>query len=94
MNIKSRREDQDEIMKFEEYLLSQDFSKSSDKKAILNKILGNVNHYKKGVGIMKNSNRKFLIRVASITAICIISAFIMQTASAQEFAAKIIKLYP
>lgn len=91
MNIKSRREDQDEIMKFEEYLLSQDFSKYSDKKFILNKILKNVNQYKEGVGIMENSNRKFLIRVASITAICIISVFIMQTASAQEFAAKIIK---
>lgn len=85
---KSKDKEYNELLELGKILADEDFSENSDKKAVFNKTIKNIN---KGENIMKksNKNRRFATAVASLAAVCVMSVGLMQTSFAQELAEKI-----
>lgn len=89
----SNTQEYNELLELGKNLADQDFSKNSNKKAVLNKILEKEKLINERKGIMKNSNKtkKIAITAASFLTVCAISTYVIQPAYAHNIATKIIK---
>jgi hypothetical protein len=84
---KSKSEEYNELLELGKILADKDFSKSSDKEAVFNKTMKNIN---KGENIMRKSNKNGRLATA-VVAICIMSVGLMKTSFAQELIEKVKK---
>jgi hypothetical protein len=83
-----QQQEYNEILKLGKALSDKDFSKDSNKEAVFNKTLKNINQHK-GENVMKNSNkiRKITAAAASFVIVC---GVFSQTSFAKGFAEKVI----
>lgn len=80
-----------EILELGKILVGEDFSKNSNKEAVFNKVLKNINN-NKGDNNMKKLNKKsYIAKVASVAAVGIISVSLIKPAFAREVADKIVR---
>ncbi len=81
-----------ELLQFGRTLVDEDFSKNSNKKAVFNKVLKNIDGYEGG-NIMKKSNKFSRMGkvAASLAVVGVLSVSLAQTSFAQGVAEKIIK---
>lgn len=86
----SQAEECKELLELGKTLADKDFSKDSDKEAVFNKTLENLNKYRENNMIKKlNIIKGTGIAAASLVLVCIMGISIMQTSFAQDFAEKV-----
>ncbi|WP_027623793.1 DUF4367 domain-containing protein [Clostridium lundense] len=87
----SSSQEYNQILKLGKTLADKDFSKNSNKEAVFNKVLKNINE-NKGDNNMKKLNKKsYIAKVASVAAVGIISVSLIKPAFAREIADKVIR---
>lgn len=87
----SNTQEYNQILKLGKTLADEDFSKNSNKEAVFNKVLKNINE-NKGDNNMKKLNKKsYIAKVASVAAVSIISVSLIKPAFAREVADKVIR---
>ncbi|WP_315119175.1 DUF4367 domain-containing protein [uncultured Clostridium sp.] len=87
----SNSQEYNEILKLGKTLAEKDFSKDSNKEAVSNRVLKNMNE-NKGDNNMKKLNKKsYIAKIASVAAVGVISVSLIKPAFAREIADKIIK---
>lgn len=83
-----------ELLEFGKKLSAQNFSKDSNKEAVFNKTIENLNKNKGDIKMVKSKkSRKFNIKVASVAAGFIITASLSQTAFGQSVVSKIVETF-
>lgn len=81
-----------ELLQLGKSLAHKDFSKNSNKDKIFNKTLENINKYGGENNMKKSSKFKHpIVKVASLTLVCILGVSTMRTSFAQEIVDKIVK---
>lgn len=81
-----------ELLQLGKSLVNNDFSKNSNKDEIFNKTLENINEYGGKNNMKKSSRFKHpMVKVASLTLVCILGVSTMRTSFAQEIVDKIVK---
>ncbi|WP_291581949.1 DUF4367 domain-containing protein [Clostridium sp. UBA6640] len=90
-NSKSDFEEYNELLELGKILADKDFSKESNKEAVLKKLLENINQYKGENIIMRSKRNKLYKRLAGLGIACIVTITLSQTSFAQSFVEKIIK---
>ncbi|AFS79689.1 hypothetical protein Curi_c26960 [Gottschalkia acidurici 9a] len=87
-----KSEEYNELLELGKKLVDNDFSKDSNKEAVFNKALKNINEYK-GDNIMKSSrkSKRLTTIAASITLVCVVSVSLTQTSFGQDLMGKVIK---
>lgn len=81
-----------ELLELGKTLADKDFSKDSNKQAVFNKTIKNINQHK-GAGIVKKSKKTKSIvpKVASFALVCVLGVSVMQTSFAQGVVDKIVR---
>ena len=87
-----KSEEYNELLELGKKLVDNNFSKDSNKEAVFNKALKNINEYK-GDNIMKSSrkSKRLTTIAASITLVCVVSVSLTQTSFGQDIMGKVIK---
>lgn len=83
-------EEYDELLKLGYILADKDFSKNSDKKAVLNKTLKILDEYKGNRNMKKSSGIRRAVAIAAVSVLaCAAGISVMQTSFAQDIAEKV-----
>ncbi|MGF7058516.1 DUF4367 domain-containing protein [Brassicibacter mesophilus] len=78
----------DDLLELGKFLGDKDFSAGSDRKAVMDRVLKNIDRYKGETGMKKSSKLKRSVVAAAL--VCVIGIPFMQTSFAQDLVGKIV----